>query len=134
MQTRIKEQLSIFDIPIMNVSKNGIVEELNELSSQYLIDSHYGKITLGRTLTLHEIETSLMRFKRFPEYINKVYEILARYYNTIDESNCVTDFQTIGIAKRENCIRIYQPRCQYCIWCIAMINNEFYQYAKEGKI
>lgn len=133
MQTMMEKQLSIFDIPIMNVVKKGIIAELNELSSQYLIDSHYKKITLGRTLTLHEIEQSLMRFKRFPEYIDKVYEILEKYYNVIKEFEDITDSQTIGIAKRENCIRIYQPRKQYCIWCIAMIDNEFYQYVKEGK-
>lgn len=133
MQNVIEKQLTIFDIPInTQVKKKGITEELTELSSQYLIDSHYKKITFGRTLTIHEIETSLMRFKRFPEYIDKVYKILSKYYEIVNEGNDITDFKTIGIAKRENCIRIYQPRSQYCIWCISMIDNQFYQFAKEG--
>ena len=71
-----------------------------------------------------------MKFKRFPEYINKVYEILSRHYDIIKEFEDVTDFQVIGIAKRDNSIRIYQPRHQYSIWCISMIDNEFYKYAK----
>lgn len=127
----MEKQLSIFDIPInTQVKQRGITEELTELASQYLIDSHYKKITFGRTLTFHEIEEKLMRFKRFPEYINKVYEILEKYYDVIKEFEDITDFKTIGIAKRENCIRIYQPRCQYCIWCISMIDDKFYQYAR----
>lgn len=132
MQNVMEKQLTIFDIAINSkVEKIGIVQELEQLSSKYLIDSHYKKITFGRTLTLREIENSLMRFKRFPEYIDKVYDILANYYDVIEEFKDITDFQTIGIAKRENCIRIYQPRMQYCIWCISMIDNKFYQYAKE---
>ncbi len=124
-------QLTVFDLAINEkIKKIGITDELKELSSQYLIDSHYKKITLGRTLTLHEIETSLMRFKRFPEYINRVYEILSKYYDEIKEFENKTDFQTIAIAKRDNCIRIYQPRHQYSIWCISMIDDEFYKYAK----
>lgn len=132
MQNVMEKQLTIFDIAINSkVEKIGIVQELEQLSSEYLIDSHYKKITFGRTLTLREIENSLMKFKRFPEYIDKVYDILANYYDVIEEFKDITDFQTIGIAKRENCIRIYQPRMQYCIWCISMIDNKFYQYAKE---
>lgn len=132
MQRAIKEQISIFDIAIsLQVEKIGIIQELEQLSSQYLIDSHYKKITFGKTLTLREIEQSLIRFKRFPEYINRVYEVLAKYYDKIQEFKDITDFQTIGIAKRNNCIRIYQPRQQYCIWCISMIDDKFYQYAKE---
>lgn len=130
MQAIMEKQLSIFDIPIIKVPQKGIVAELNELSNQYLIDSHYKKITFGRTLTLHEIEEKLMRFKRFPEYIDKVYEILKKYYNELKEFEDIIGSEIIGIAKRENCIRIYQPRCQYCIWCISMIDNEFYQYAR----
>ena len=77
----MERQLTIFDIAINEqIKKSGITEELTELASQYLIDSHYKKITFGRTLTLHEIEEKLMRFKRFPEYIDKVYEILKKYY------------------------------------------------------
>lgn len=132
MQNVMEKQLTIFDIAINSqVEKVGIIQELEQLASQYLIDSHYKKITFGKTLTLREIEQSLMRFKRFPEYINRVYEILAKYYDEIQEFKDITDFQTIGIAKRDNCIRIYQPRQQYCIWCISMINEKFYQYAKE---
>lgn len=132
MQNIMEKQLTIFDIAINSqVEKIGIIQELEQLSSQYLIDSHYKKITFGKTLTLREIEESLMRFKRFPEYINRVHEILAKYYDEIQEFKDVTDFQTIGIAKRNNCIRIYQPRQQYCIWCISMIDDKFYQYAKE---
>lgn len=132
MQNMVEKQLSIFDMAInVNNGDKGLINELKELSIQYLIDSHYKKITFGRTLTFHEIETSLMRFKRFPEYINKVYDILSRYYDVIKEFEDITDFKTIGIAKRENCIRIYQPKKQYCIWCISMINEEFYQYAKN---
>ena len=118
MQAIMEKQLSIFDIPIMKVAKKGIIAELNELSSQFLIDSHYKKITFGRT------------FKRFPEYIDKVYEILKKYYDELKEFEDIIGSEIIGIAKRENCIRIYQPRCQYCIWCISMIDNEFYQYAR----
>lgn len=129
MQAIIEKQLSIFDIPIINAAKRGIIAELNELSSQYLIDSHYRKITLGRTLTLHEIKEKLMRFKRFPEYINKVYEILAKYYEVVESK--IGGFDVIGIEKLDNCIRIYQPRQQYPIYCISMINKEFYKYAKE---
>lgn len=132
MQNVMEKQLTIFDIAINSqIEKIGIIQELEQLSSQYLIDSHYKKITFGKTLTLREIEQSLMRFKRFPEYINRVHEILAKYYDEIQEFKDVTDFQTIGIAKRNNCIRIYQPRQQYCIWCISMIDDKFYQYAKE---
>ena len=127
----MERQLTIFDIAINEqIKKSGITEELTELASQYLIDSHYKKITFGRTLTLNEIEKSLMKFKRFPEYINKVYEILSRHYDIIKEFEDVTDFQVIGIAKRDNSIRINQPRHQYSIWCISMIDNEFYKYAK----
>lgn len=132
MQNVMEKQLTIFDIAINSqVEKIGIIQELEQLSNQYLIDSHYKKITFGKTLTLREIEQSLMRFKRFPEYINRVYEVLAKYYDKIQEFKDITDFQTIGIAKRNNCIRIYQPRQQYCIWCISMIDDKFYQYAKE---
>ena len=128
----MEKQLTIFDIAInAKLEKVGIIQELEQLSNEYLIDSHYKKITFGRTLTLREIENSLMKFKRFPEYIDKVYNILAKYYDVIEEFKDKTDFQTIGIAKRENCIRIYQPRMQYCIWCISMLDEEFYQYAKE---
>ncbi len=134
MQNVIEKQLTIFDIAINSkIEKVGIVRELEQLSNEYLIDSHYKKITFGRTLTLREIENSLMKFKRFPEYIDKVYDILAKYYDVIQEFKEKTDFQTIGIAKRENCIRIYQPKCQYCTWCISMIDEKFYQYAKEKK-
>lgn len=134
MQKIMEKQLSIFDLQIQNQKpqrKKGLIEELTNLANQYLIDSHYKKITFGRTLTLREIENSLMKFKRFPEYIDKVYEILAKYYDVIEEFKDITDFQTIGIAKRENCIRIYQPRMQYCIWCISMIDEKFYKYVKE---
>ena len=134
MQKVMEKQLSIFDLQIQNQKpqkEKGLIEELTNLSNQYLIDSHYKKITFGRTLTLREIENSLMKFKRFPEYIDKVYEILAKYYDVIEEFKDITDFQTIGIAKRENCIRIYQPRMQYCIWCISMIDEKFYKYVKE---
>lgn len=135
MQNVMEKQLTIFDIAINSkVGKIGIVQELEQLSSQYLIDSHYKKITFGRTLTLREIENSLMKFKRFPEYIDKVYDILVKYYNVIEEFKDITDFQTIGIAKRENCIRIYQPRMQYCIWCISMIDEKFYKYAEESNV
>lgn len=134
MQKVMEKQLTIFDIPInTQIERKGLAEELTELASQYLVDSHYKKITFGKTLTIHEIERSLMRFKRFPEYINKVYEILAKYYDVIKEFEDITDFQTIGIAKRDNCIRIYQPRQQYCIWCISMIDEKFYQYARKGE-
>ena len=74
-----------------------------------------------------------MKFKRFPEYINKLYDILERYYDVIEEFKATTDFKTIGIAKRENCIRIYQPKKQYCIWCMSMIDTDFYKYSKEEK-
>ena len=87
MQTVMKEQLSIFDIPITTtqIKKKGLMEELSELASQYLIDSHYKKV--------------------------------------------------IGIEKLDNCIRIYQPRQQYPIYCISMIDGSFYRYArKEEKI
>lgn len=135
MQNVMEKQLTIFDMAInAKVEKVGIVQELEQLSNEYLIDSHYKKITFGRTLTLREIENSLMKFKRFPEYIDKVYNILAKYYDVIQEFKDKTDFQTIGIAKRENCIRIYQPRMQYCIWCISMLDEEFYQYAKESNV
>ena len=77
----MEKQLTIFDIAINEqIRKSGITEELTKLASQYLIDSHYKKITFGRTLTISQIAQSLMKFKRFPEYINKVYEILAKYY------------------------------------------------------
>ena len=132
MQKIIEKQISIFDIAINEqIKKSEITEELKELASQYLIDSHYKKITLGRTLTLREIENSLMKFKRFPEYIDKVYEILEKHYQEIKEFEDITDFKTIGIAKRENSIRIYQPKKQYSIWCISMLDSEFYQYANE---
>lgn len=135
MQNVMEKQLTIFDIAINSkVEKIGIVQELEQLSNEYLIDSHYKKITFGRTLTLREIENSLMKFKRFPEYIDKVYDILVKYYNVIEEFKDITDFQTIGIAKRENCIRIYQPRMQYCIWCISMIDEKFYKYAEESNV
>lgn len=130
MQAVIEKQLSIFDTPIIN-KQNEIILELNELSSKYLIDSHYKKITFGRTLVLHEIEQKLMRFKRFPEYIDKLYEILKKYYNEVEGARQIEDFQTIGIEKRENCIRIYQPHMEYCIWCISMIDAEFYKYARR---
>ena len=131
MQNIMEKQLTIFDIAINSqVEKIGIIQELEQLSSQYLIDSHYKKITFGKTLTLREIEQSLMRFKRFPEYIDKLYEILEKYYNVIEEFEMITDSKTVAIAKRENCIRIYQRRKQYSIWCIAMIDDEFYQYAR----
>lgn len=135
MQNSIGTQLTIFDIVTNSqIEKTGILEKLQELSSQYLIDSHYNKITFGRTLTFHQIENSLMRFKRFPEYINKLYEILSEHYNTIDEAKDKCDFTTIGIAKRENCIRIYQPKMQYCIWCVSMIDADFYKYSKEMEV
>lgn len=131
----MEKQLTIFDIAVNErIKKSGIIEELTELSSQYLIDSHYKKITFGRTLTFHEIEEKLMRFKRFPEYIDKVYEILKQYYDEIEEPKNLANFEMIGIAKRENCIRIYQPKCQYSIWCIAMIDDEFYQYANKIEV
>lgn len=127
----MERQLTIFDIAINEqIKKSGITEELTELASQYLIDSHYKKITFGRTLTLHEIEEKLMRFKRFPEYIDKVYEILKKYYDELKEFEDIIGSEIIGIAKRENCIRIYQPRMQYSIYCISMLDSEFYKYSK----
>ena len=135
MQTVMKEQLSIFDIPITTtqIKKKGLIEELSELASQYLIDSHYKKITFGRTLTISQIAESLMKFKRFPEYIDKVYEILVKYYERVESK--VGGFDVIGIEKIDNCIRIYQPRQQYPIYCISMIDGSFYRYArKEEKI
>ena len=125
----MERQLSIFDIAINEqIKKSGITEELTELSSQYLIDSHYKKITFGRTLTISQIAQSLMKFKKFPEYINKVYEILAKHYDVVESK--IGGFDVIGIEKRDNCIRIYQPRMQYSIWCISMLDSEFYKYAK----
>ena len=127
----MEKQLTIFDIAINEqIKKSGITEELTELAGQYIIDSHNKKISFGKTLTLREIENSLTRFKSFPKYINELYEILEKHFQVIKEFEDVTDFQTIGIAKRDNCIRIYQPRMQYSIWCISMIDNKFYQYAK----
>ena len=124
------KQLNIFDLLIEEkIRKNGIKEELKELESQYLIDSRYKKITFGRTLTISQIAQSLMKLKKFPEYINKVYEILAKYYEIVESK--IGGFDVIGIEKLDNCIRIYQPKQQYSIWCISMINSEFYQYAKE---
>lgn len=125
----MERQLSIFDIAINEqIKKSGITEELTELSSQYLIDSHYKKITFGRTLTISQIAQSLMKFKKFPEYIDKVYEILAKHYDVVESK--IGGFDVIGIEKRDNCIRIYQPRMQYSIWCISMLDSEFYKYAK----
>lgn len=125
----MENQLTIFDIAINEqIKKSGITEELTELSSQYLIDSHYKKITFGRTLTISQIAQSLMKFKRFPEYINKVYEILAKYYEVVDSK--IGGFDVIGIEKLDNCIRIYQPRMQYSIYCISMLDSEFYKYSK----
>lgn len=127
----MEKQLTIFDITINEqIKKSGITEELTELSSQYLIDSHYKKITFGRTLTISQIAQSLMKFKRFPEYINKVYEILAKYYEVVDSK--IGGFDVIGIEKLDNCIRIYQPRMQYSIYCISMLDSEFYKYSKEN--
>lgn len=127
----MEKQLTIFDITINEqIKKSGITEELTELSSQYLIDSHYKKITFGRTLTISQIAQSLMKFKRFPEYINKVYEILAKYYEVVDSK--IGGFDVIGIEKLNNCIRIYQPRMQYSIYCISMLDSEFYKYSKEN--
>ncbi len=125
----MEKQLTIFDIAINEqIRKSGIAEELTKLASQYLIDSHYKKITFGRTLTISQIAQSLMKFKRFPEYINKVYEILAKYYEVVDSK--IGGFDVIGIEKLDNCIRIYQPRMQYSIYCISMLDSEFYKYSK----
>lgn len=127
---QIEKQLTIFDIAINSqVEKIGIVRELEQLSNQYLIDSHYKKITFGRTLTISQIAQSLMRFKKFPEYINKVYEILTKYYEIVESK--IGGFDVIGIEKLDDCIRIYQPRKQYSIYCISMLDSEFYKYAKE---
>lgn len=127
----MEKQLTIFDIAINEqIRKSGITEELTKLASQYLIDSHYKKITFGRTLTISQIAQSLMKFKRFPEYINKVYEILAKYYEVVDSK--IGGFDVIGIEKLDNCIRIYQPRMQYSIYCISMLDSEFYEYSKEN--
>ncbi len=127
----MEKQLTIFDIAINEqIRKSGITEELTKLASQYLIDSHYKKITFGRTLTISQIAQSLMKFKRFPEYINKVYEILAKYYEVVDSK--IGGFDVIGIEKLDNCIRIYQPRMQYSIYCISMLDSEFYKYSKEN--
>lgn len=124
------KQLSIFDLMINeHIEKIGIENELNKLSNEYCIDKYYQKVAFGRTLTLHEIECSLTRLDNYTDYITKVYEILEKYYDVIDEKNMITDFQTIGISKRENSIRIYQPRCQYSVWCISMIDEIFLQYA-----
>lgn len=132
MQNIMEKQLSIFDLPIhTQIKKDSLMEELYNLSNQYLIDRHYQKITVGRTLTLHEIETSLMKFKRFQEYIDKVYEILSKYYEIVESK--IGGFDVIGIEKRDDCIRIYQPRKQYSIYCISMIDTEFYEYSKEEK-
>ncbi len=123
------EQLTIFDV-IKNkqIEDIGILSELEEVKKQYLIDNHYKKITFGRTLTLSEIARSLMKFNRFPEYISKVYEILEKHYDVIDSK--IGGFDVIGIEKQDNCIIIYQPRMQYSIWCISMLDSEFYKYAK----
>lgn len=123
------EQLTIFDI-INNkqIEDIDILSELEELKKQYLIDNHYKKITFGRTLTISQIAQSLMKFKKFPEYINKVYEILAKHYDVVESK--IGGFDVIGIEKQDNCIRIYQPRMQYSIWCISMLDSEFYKYAK----
>lgn len=69
-----------------------------------------------------------MKFKKFPEYINKVYEILSKHYDVVESK--IGGFDVIGIEKQDNCIRIYQPRMQYSIWCISMLDSEFYKYAK----
>lgn len=125
----MERQLTIFDIAINEqIKKSGITEELTELASQYLIDSHYKKITFDRTLTISQIAQSLMKFKKFSEYINKVYEILSKHYDVVESK--IGGFDVIGIEKLDNCIRIYQPRMQYSIWCISMLDNEFYKYAK----
>lgn len=127
----MQNQLSIFNlIENEHIEKTGIKKELENLSLEYLIDKNFKKIAFGRTLTIHEIECSLTRLNNYTEYITKVYEILKKYYDVIDEKSIITDFQIIGISKRENCIRIYQPRCQYSIWCISMIDNNFYKYAQ----
>ena len=42
-----------------------------------------------------------MRFKRFPEYIDKVYEILKKYYDELKEFEDIIGSEIIGIAKRE---------------------------------
>lgn len=134
MQKVMEKQLSIFDLQIQNQKpqkEKGLIEELANLSNQYLIDSHYKKITFGRTLTISQIAQSLMRFKRFTEYIDKVYEILSKYYEIVESK--IGGFDVIGIEKRDNCIRIYQPRKQYSIYCISMIDTEFYKYSKEEK-
>ena len=45
MQKVMEKQLTIFDIPInTQIERKGLAEELTELASQYLIDSHYKKI------------------------------------------------------------------------------------------
>ena len=134
MQKVMEKQLSIFDLQIQNQKpqkEKGLIEELTNLSNQYLIDSYYKKITFGRTLTISQIAQSLMRFKRFPEYIDKVYEILSKYYEIVESK--IGGFDVIGIEKRDDCIRIYQPRKQYSIYCISMIDTEFYKYSKEEK-
>ena len=134
MQKVMEKQLSIFDLQIQNQKpqkEKGLIEELTNLSNQYLIDSHYKKITFGRTLTISQIAQSLMRFKSFPEYIDKVYEILSKYYEIVESK--IGGFDVIGIEKRDDCIRIYQPRKQYSIYCISMIDAEFYEYSKEEK-
>ena len=138
------EQLTIFDI-INNkqIEDIGILAELEELKKQYLIDNHYKKITFGRTaesflsslgqktnnerIDLSKYVTGT-KVKKFPEYINKVYEILAKHYDVVESK--IGGFDVIGIEKQENCIRIYQPRMQYSIWCISMLDSEFYKYAK----
>ena len=127
----MEKQLTIFDI-LMNkeIKKIKVTEELKELSNNYLIDSHYKKITFGKTLTISQIAQSLMRLKEFPEYIEKVYEILAKHYEIVDSQ--IGDFDLIGIEKLDNSIRIYQPRMQYSIFCISMIDSEFYQYANDN--
>lgn len=130
MQKVMEKQLSIFDLQIQNQKpqrEKGLIEELTNLSNQYLIDNHYKKITLGKTLTISQIAQSLMRFKRFPEYIDKVYEILSKYYEIVESK--IGGFDVIGIEKRDDCIRIYQPRKQYSIYCISMIDTEFYEYS-----
>ena len=111
------EQLTIFDV-IKNkqIEDIGILSELEEVKKQYLIDNHY------------KIARSLMKFNRFPEYISKVYEILEKHYDVIDSK--IGGFDVIGIEKQDNCIIIYQPRMQYSIWCISMLDSEFYKYAK----
>ncbi len=127
----MQNQLSIFNlIENEHIENTGIKKELDNLSLKYSIDKNFKKMAFGRILTIHEIECSLTRLNDYTEYITKVYEILKKYYDVIGEK-ARTNFQTIGISKRENCIRIYQPQMHYSIWCISMIDNDFYKYAKK---